>query len=176
MKGTIQLLLGDITAIEADVVVNAANERLVRGGGVCGAIFRGAGRGLDAACRKIGHCATGDAVLTPGFHLPAAYIIHTVGPVWQGGEKNEAALLASCYDNSLSLAYEHGLRRIAFPSISTGIFGYPTEAAAKIAIDRALCFCKDHAVEVMWVLFDERTKAAYDAALAEAEDEWRQTK
>lgn len=168
MLGTITMVLGDLTKAKADVIVNAANEHLLRGGGVCGAIFRAAGDELDEACGEIGYCATGDAVITPGFDLYADYIIHTVGPVWHGGEGNEAALLASCYDKSLALAEKHGLKCIAFPSISTGIFGYPTEKAAKIAVARALGFVEDHAMDVMWVLFDEKTKAIYDGALAEA--------
>lgn len=168
MRGSVEMILGDITTIKADAIVNAANEGLVRGGGVCGAIFRGAGRKLDDACRMIGHCDTGDAVMTPGFELPADYIIHTVGPVWRGGGENEPALLASCYDKSLALAEINGLKSVAFPSISTGIFGYPTEAAAKIAVARGLAFVKDHDMKVMWVLFDEKTKAIYDAALAAA--------
>ena len=166
MKGSVEMILGDITTVKADAIVNAANEGLVRGGGVCGAIFRGAGRALDDACRMIGHCDTGDAVMTPGFELPADYIIHTVGPVWRGGGENEPALLASCYDKSLALAHINGLKSVAFPSISTGIFGYPTEAAAKIAVARGLAFVEDHDMTVMWVLFDEKTKAIYDAALA----------
>lgn len=168
MKGSVEMILGDITTVKADAIVNAANEGLVRGGGVCGAIFRGAGRALDDACRMIGHCDTGDAVMTPGFDLPADYIIHTVGPVWRGGGENEPALLASCYDKSLALAEINGLKSVAFPSISTGIFGYPTEPAAKIAVARALAFVKDHDMTVMWVLFDEKTKAIYDKALAAA--------
>lgn len=168
MKGSVEMILGDITTVKADAIVNAANEGLVRGGGVCGAIFRGAGGKLDAACRMIGHCATGDAVMTPGFDLPATYIIHTVGPVWRGGGENEPALLASCYDKSLALAEINGLKSVAFPSISTGIFGYPTDDAAKIAVERALAFVENHAMKVMWVLFDEKTKAIYDRALAEA--------
>ena len=166
MRGSVEMILGDITTIKADAIVNAANEGLVRGGGVCGAIFRGAGRKLDDACRMIGHCDTGDAVMTPGFELPADYIIHTVGPVWRGGGENEPALLASCYDKSLALAEINGLKSVAFPSISTGIFGYPTEAAAKIAVACGLAFVTDHDMKVMWVLFDEKTKAIYDAALA----------
>ena len=168
MRGSVEMILGDITTVKADAIVNAANEGLVRGGGVCGAIFRGAGGKLDAACRMIGHCETGDAVMTPGFDLPATYIIHTVGPVWRGGGENEPALLASCYDKSLALAHINGLKSVAFPSISTGIFGYPTEAAAKIAVERALAFVEKHDMKVMWVLFDEKTKAIYDEALAEA--------
>ena len=168
MRGSVEMILGDITTVKADAIVNAANEGLVRGGGVCGAIFRGAGGKLDAACRMIGHCDTGDAVMTPGFDLPATYIIHTVGPVWRGGGENEPALLASCYDKSLALAEINGLKSIAFPSVSTGIFGYPTEEAAKIAVERALAFVENHAMKVMWVLFDEKTKAIYDEALAAA--------
>jgi O-acetyl-ADP-ribose deacetylase (regulator of RNase III) len=126
---------GDITQLELDAIVNAANERLLPGAGVCGAIHRAAGPDLAKACAAIGRCPTGEARLTPGFDLYARYVIHTVGPVWHGGNKGEPELLASCYRNSLRLAAESDIQTIAFPALSTGIFGYPVEAAAKVAVD-----------------------------------------
>ncbi len=125
---------GDIAGLELDAIVNAANERLAPGAGVCGAIHRAAGPELAKACARIGRCPTGEARLTPGFDLPARYVIHTVGPVWHGGDRGEPELLAACYRNSLRLAAENDIQTIAFPALSTGIFGYPIEAAAKVAV------------------------------------------
>ncbi|TBW08182.1 O-acetyl-ADP-ribose deacetylase [Azotobacter chroococcum subsp. isscasi] len=125
---------GDLTRLAVDALVNAANSSLLGGGGVDGAIHRAAGPELLAACRQLGGCPAGEARLTPGFHLPARYVIHTVGPVWQGGGRGEAELLAACYRNSLALAEQHGLASIAFPAISCGIYGYPPEQAAAIAL------------------------------------------
>ena len=124
----------DITTVDADAIVNAANESLAPGGGVCGAIHRAAGPELARACAAIGHCPTGEARITPGFRLPARYVIHAVGPVWRGGGEGEPELLASAYRSALRLAAEHGVRSIAFPAISTGIFGYPLEEAAGVAV------------------------------------------
>ena len=130
----IRILQADITSLAVDAIVNAANETLLGGGGVDGAIHRTAGPALKEHCLKLGGCATGAARITPGFRLPAKWVIHTVGPVWRGGAHNEAVLLASCYRNCFELALEHGLRSIAFPSIGTGAYGYPKEEAARIAL------------------------------------------
>lgn len=130
----IRVVEGDITALDCDAIVNAANEALLPGGGVCGAIHRAAGPELAAACRKIGGCPTGEARITPGFGLKARHVIHCVGPVWQGGGAGEDRLLASCYHRAVALAAEHGLRSLAFPAISTGIYGFPPERAAKVAV------------------------------------------
>jgi O-acetyl-ADP-ribose deacetylase len=135
MTDRIAVYDGDITQLELDAIVNAANERLAPGAGVCGAIHRAAGPELARACAAIGRCPTGEARLTPGFNLYARYVIHTVGPVWHGGTEGEPELLASCYRNSLRLAAENDIQTIAFPGLSTGIFGYPLAAAAKVAVD-----------------------------------------
>jgi O-acetyl-ADP-ribose deacetylase (regulator of RNase III) len=155
---------GDITAEHVDAIVNAANNALRRGAGVCGAIFAAAGPGLDAACAAIGGCATGDAVVTPGFSLPARWIVHTAGPVWHGGEHGEPALLASCYRRSIEVARSVGATSIAFPAISTGIFGYPARAAAEVAVTTVTATAHDHggALEIVrLVAFDEATFRTY---------------
>jgi O-acetyl-ADP-ribose deacetylase (regulator of RNase III) len=156
---------GDITAESTDAVVNAANTRLARGAGVCGAIFAAAGDGLAEACVAIGGCPTGDAVATPGFALAARWIIHAVGPVWHGGDQGEPALLAGACRRSLEVADAVGARSVAFPAISTGIFGYPLDEATDVAV--ATVRGTSTAVElVRFVCFDGTTLAAYEARLS----------
>src|SRR5216110_1882446 len=135
VAATLEAVQGDITREAVDAIVNAANSGLTRGGGVCGAIFAAAGPELDAACADLGGCPTGDAKATPGFRLPARWIIHAVGPRWRGGDKGEPEDLASCYRRSLEVADELGARSVACPAISPGIYGYPPEEAARIAVD-----------------------------------------
>ncbi|HHX75242.1 MAG TPA: macro domain-containing protein [Firmicutes bacterium] len=146
----------DITKMQVDAIVNAANTSLKMGGGVCGAIFRAAGaEQLQAACDAIGGCRTGQAVITPGYKLPAKYVIHTPGPVWQGGDKGEEQLLRSCYLSSLELAKQHGCKSVAFPLISAGIYGYPKEQAMKVATTAIGDFLRDNddGMDVYLVLF-----------------------
>lgn len=164
----IEAVGGDITHEDVDAIVNAANGRLAPGGGVCGAIFDAAGYDdLVAACAALGGCATGDAKATPGFALPARWIIHAVGPVYHDGAHGEAALLASCYRRSLEVADELGARSIAFPAISTGIFGYPADEAARIAVTTVRTTAKDVEL-VRLVAFDRATSDLYGALLADA--------
>ncbi len=160
----ISLVLGDITTQQADAIVNAANSSLLGGGGVDGAIHRAAGPELVQACRALGGCKTGDAKITPGFNLPADWVIHTVGPVWRGGTNGEADLLASCYRSSLARADEVDVKSIAFPAISTGIFGYPTDAAAHIAVDTVRT-TPTSVEEVRFVCFDQATWDTYNDIL-----------
>lgn len=155
---------GDITTLEVDAIVNAANSSLLGGGGVDGAIHRAAGPELLEACRPLGGCETGDAKATPGFRLPARWVIHTVGPVWQGGEQGEPELLASCYRRSLEVADELGARSVAFPAISTGVYGYPKRAAAEVAIG-TLRNTSTAVEEVTLAAFDDATADIYRAVL-----------
>lgn len=149
------LVRNDIVNMRVDAIVNAANSSLAPGGGVCGAIFAAAGRtALDKACRAIGHCDVGSAVITPGFDLPARYVIHAVGPIWQGGSRGEADLLHSCYTRALHLARENGCESIAFPLISSGIFGYPKPQALRVAINAIEEFLLKYEMQVYLVIFD----------------------
>jgi len=164
MKNRIEITQGDITKMQEDAIVNAANESLLGGGGVDGAIHRAAGPALLEECRIIGGCPTGEARITKGHQLPAKYVIHTVGPVWHGGNQNEPALLANCYKNSLQLSVEHDVKTIAFPAISTGVYGYPVKAATEIALQVTSAFLQKHPSleKVVFVCFGEEVFAIYN--------------
>lgn len=164
--GTFDVIQGDITTSRVDAIVNAANTTLLGGGGVDGAIHRAAGPDLFAACVPFNGCPTGEARITPGFELPAKWVIHTPGPVWRGGQHGEAALLVACYRHSLQLAVEHGCRTIDFPSLSTGVYGYPLDQAANIAVRTITDWLTavDVTVRVRLVAFDSQTAAAYREA------------
>ncbi len=163
----IKTIRGDITKpLGVQAIVNAANSSLLGGGGVDGAIHRAAGPELLFECRLLGGCKTGQAKITKAYNLPCDYVIHTVGPVWNGGMKKEEELLASCYYNSMQLAMEHGIRTIAFPSVSTGIYHFPVELAAQIAVRTVAGFLSENADKfdlVEWVLFDENTEKVYES-------------
>ena len=171
-QAVLTLVQGDITKEQVDAIVNAANEQLMGGGGVDGAIHRTGGPVIMAECNEIraeqGGCPTGSAVITTGGNLPAKHVIHTVGPIWRGGNAGEPRLLASCYRESLSLALEHGIKTIAFPSISTGIYGYPIDKAATVAFNAVKVFLEanDEIEEVRFVLFDDVTYAGYENTLS----------
>lgn len=169
MPALLRALQADITTLAVDAIVNAANSSLLGGGGVDGAIHRAAGPELLHACRQIGGCQTGDARLTSGYRLPARYIIHTVGPVWHGGHRSEADLLAACYRRSIELASAQGVITLAIPSISTGIYGYPIEPAATIAVTtvRSSLQADGPIQEVLFCCFSARDLQVYEALLGE---------
>lgn len=173
MSERIEARRGDITKLVVDAIVNAANSSLLGGGGVDGAIHRAAGPELVEECATLGSCRTGEAKITRGYRLPARRVIHTVGPVWRGGTHGEPELLALCYRNSLALADQHGLTSIAFPSISTGIYGYPLEDAARIAIQEARGFLATHPgiQQVIFVCFGDEAFRTYVRLLAEDDSE-----
>jgi O-acetyl-ADP-ribose deacetylase (regulator of RNase III) len=156
---------GDITSLDIDAIVNAANSSLLGGGGVDGAIHRAAGPALLDACRQLGGCDTGDAKATPGFHLAARWVIHTVGPVWRDGAHGEADLLASCYRRSLEEADAVGAREVAFPAISTGVYGYPREPAAQIAVSTLRAGSATSVTRAVLVAFDQETAALYERTI-----------
>ena len=170
MNERIAILIGDITRQHVDAIVNAANSSLLGGGGVDGAIHKAAGPELLEECRRIGGCPTGEARLTRGYHLPATWVIHTVGPVWRGGQDGEYELLASCYRNSLALAVQNDIRSMAFPAISTGVYGFPMALAAHIAVQGVSHFLEsDYSVErVVFVCFGQEALGTYEVELNKA--------
>lgn len=167
MRSKVEIQQGDITKLNVDAIVNAANTSLLGGGGVDGAIHRAAGPELLEECRKLSGCDTGEAKITKGYNLPAKYVIHTVGPIWRGGNNNEDNLLANCHYNSLKLAVENGIRSIAFPAISTGVYSFPPERAAGIAVAEVKNFLKNNNSidKVIFVCFDEINYGLYNALL-----------
>lgn len=164
----VSIILGDITKMNVDAIVNAANPSLLGGGGVDGAIHKAAGPKLLEECKTLNGCLTGEAKITKGYNLPAQYVIHTVGPIWQGGKANEPDLLSNCYKNSLKLAVENGIQEIAFPSISTGAYGYPVKQAAQVALKTILnCLRQNSSIKnVYMVCFDKETYSVYNNTLA----------
>ncbi|MCF8235319.1 MAG: O-acetyl-ADP-ribose deacetylase [Bacteroidales bacterium] len=168
MIDKIELIKGDITKLEVDAIVNAANKSLLGGGGVDGAIHRAAGPELLEECKGLNGCETGQAKITKGYKLPAKHVIHTVGPVWRGGDKNEERLLAACYENSLELALENHCKTIAFPNISTGVYGFPKQKAAEIALNAVEQFSEKHHQidEVIFVCFDDENHSIYQKLIS----------
>lgn len=159
-------ITADITTLKVDAIVNAANNTLLGGGGVDGAIHRAAGPELLDACRRLGGCETGEAKITPGYWLHARWVIHTVGPVWQGGTSGEPELLAACYRNSIELATAHRIRSLAFPAISTGVYGYPLASAAETAVQAVTGAAAGRDLEIIFACFDAQTREAYARLLA----------
>ena len=170
MNNKIEIRLGDITKLNVDAIVNAANSFLLGGGGVDGSIHRAAGAELLEECRALKGCATGDAKITKGYNLPAKNVIHTVGPLWHGGNNNEDELLANCYRSSLKIAVENNIKSIAFPAISTGIYGFPQERAALIAVREVKDFLKQNDLieKVIFICFDQNTQRIYNKILGES--------
>ncbi|MFP4470362.1 MAG: O-acetyl-ADP-ribose deacetylase [Bacteroidales bacterium] len=169
MNNRIEIILGDITKLRTDAIVNAANKSLLGGGGVDGAIHRAAGSKLLEECKTLNGCETGNAKITNGYNLPAKYVIHTVGPVWNGGHRGEPGKLASCYFNSLALASQYNCKTVAFPNISTGVYGYPKEAAAAIAIQEVKKFLNNNILpeKVVFCCFDEENFRIYQQPISE---------
>jgi len=167
VTGRLEIVEGDITKLQVDAIVNAANESLLGGGGVDGAIHRAAGPELLAECRTLGGCPTGEAKITQGYGLPARHVIHTVGPVWRGGDRNEEGLLAACYARSLEIATAHDLQSIAFPAISTGIFAFPVDRAAHIAVNTVQQYLSSHSVpeRVIFCCFGAESARAHRAVM-----------
>ena len=165
----LKIVRGDITQMHVDAIVNAANKTLLGGGGVDGCIHRAAGPELVRECRTLGGCETGEAKLTKGYRLPCKYVIHTVGPIWRGGARGEEALLTACYENSLLLARENGCQSVAFPLISAGVYGYPLEAALRVAAETIGCFLEKSDMTVYLVLYDPASVAMGERLFGDVE-------